>query len=63
MIDRSTDPAAHLQFVRWLQTTGEVEYFQRRPYRYRTVDDWRYWVGPATILNRRRVSGQLRLDL
>lgn len=57
LLRRSTDWAEHLRMLLWLRS-GELEMFHGHPYRYRTVDDFRYWaMGPNdTIINRRRAT-------
>ena len=54
LLRNSSDWREHLRFLRWIRR-GKVEVWRdRRRYRYRVVDGWRYWaLGPNdTILNR-----------
>lgn len=59
LIRNSTDYVEHLRFVDWLRRTGEVEVFNGRRYKGRTINWHRYWVLGVndTIVNRRKAPG------
>lgn len=59
LLRASSDAHAHLAFLDWIRTTGSIEVYRGRRYRYREVAGHRYWaMGPAdTIINRRVVPG------
>lgn len=52
----TTDPAAHYDMVKWINRVGEPRMFAGKRYKYAEVDGYVYWIGPRTIINRRRVD-------
>jgi hypothetical protein len=55
VLQRSTDRAEHMVFLRWIRRTGERKTFAGQAYRYATVDGWRYW-SVGTVINRRKAT-------